>query len=82
MALTTRQQKRKVWLEDMLDAIDARISGDITSGASAMSYNGRNLQRYSLAELDTLRSKFENELTGLEAKEQGRSKYQPVRVRF
>ncbi len=82
MALSDRQTKRKAWLEQILDAIDARIAGDIASGGSNMTINGRSLQRYSLEELDALRKRYDNELEGLEAKEAGRAKYQPIRVRF
>ena len=82
MALTNRQIRRKQWLESMLNAIEARLAGDIADGGSSMSINGRSLQRYSLDELNTLHRVYSNELTGLEQKEAGRSKYSTVRVRF
>ena len=82
MALTDRQTRRKEWLEKMLDAIEARISGDLESGGSSMSINGRSLQRYSMDELNTLYSRYNNELTQLERQAAGQSKYSAVRVRF
>lgn len=82
MALTDRQTRRKQWLENMLDAIEARISGDLESGGSSMSINGRSLQRYSLDELNGLYSQYNNELKRLEQQALGRPKYSAVRVRF
>ena len=82
MALTDRQTLRKEWLEKMLDAIEARLSGDIESGGSSMSMNGRSLQRYSLEELNTLHKTFSNELSRLEQQAAGKPKYSAVRVRF
>ncbi len=82
MALTDRQTRRKEWLENMLDAIEARISGDLESGASSMSINGRSLQRYSLDELNGLYAQYNNELKRLEQQALGRPKYSAVRVRF
>ena len=82
MALNERQQARKQWLIDILAVIDARILGDITGGSAEMTFNGRSLKRYSLPELDNLRKRFESELRGLEAKEQGGSRLKPIRVRF
>lgn len=82
MALTDRQTRRKQWLENMLDAIEARISGDLDSGAISMSLNGRSLQRYSIEELNRMYSQYSNELSQLERKEAGKSKYSAVRVRF
>lgn len=82
MALTDRQQNRKDWLEKMLDAIEGRISGDIESGSSSMSLNGRSLQRYTLEELNTLHSQYSYELSRLEQQAAGKPKYSAVRVRF
>lgn len=82
MALTERQIRRKAWLEQMMDAIEARIAGDVESGSSSMSFNGRSLQRYTLDELNTLHSQYSYELNRLELQEMGKPKYSPVRVRF
>ncbi len=82
MALTDRQTRRKEWLEKMLDAIEARISGDLESGGSSMSINGRSLQRYTMDELNTLYSQYSYELTRLERQAAGKPKYSTVRVRF
>lgn len=82
MALTERQTRRKAWLENMLQAIEERLSGDIASGAVNMTLNGRSLQRYSLEELDALYKRYDNELARLENQEAGKSRYSAVRVRF
>lgn len=82
MALTDRQTRRKEWLEKMLDAIEARISGDLESGGSSMSINGRSLQRYTMDELNGMYSQYNNELTRLERQAAGKPKYSAVRVRF
>lgn len=82
MALTERQTKRKVWLESMLTAIEGRLSGDIESGGSNMSINGRSLQRYTLDELNTMYRQYSSELTQLERVEQGRPSYGSIKVCF
>lgn len=82
MALTDQQTRRKAWLENMLDAIEARIYGDLESGGSSMSINGRSLQRYTMDELNGLYSQYNNELTRLERQAAGKPKYSAVRVRF
>lgn len=82
MALTDRQNRRREWLEKVLDAIESRLSGDIESGGSSMSMNGRSMQRYSLDELNSLHKTFSNELNQLEQQADGKPKNPAVRVRF
>lgn len=82
MALTDRQNRRREWLEKVLDAIESRLSGDIESGGSSMSINGRSMQRYSLDELNSLHKTFSNELNQLEQQADGKPKNPAVRVRF
>lgn len=82
MALTQRQLNRKQWLETTLDTIQARINGDLDSGAVSLSLNGRSLQRYSLDELNRLYKQYDHELSQLENQVAGKSKYSAVRVRF
>ena len=82
MALTDRETRRKAWLEQIIDAIEFRMTGDISSGASSMSLNGRSLQRYSLDELNSLYLKFNNELKQLDRQAIGQPRYTSVRVRF
>ncbi len=72
MALTTREQNRKSYLETALDSIQEAQQGMISGGVQEMSIGGRSLVRFKPNELEDLYQKYSRELIRLEAKEAGK----------
>ncbi|ALR15263.1 hypothetical protein M272_16895 [Vibrio natriegens NBRC 15636 = ATCC 14048 = DSM 759] len=71
MALTESEATRKAWLVEAISAIQNAQLGNLTSGKSSLSFNGRNVTNMSPTEMETLRRSYAAELTKLERKEQG-----------
>ncbi|MDW2321315.1 hypothetical protein R7127_13615 [Vibrio sp. 1159] len=71
MALTESETTRKAWLVDAINAIQNAQLGNLTSGKSALSFNGRNVTNMSPTEIESLRRSYAAELAKLERKEQG-----------
>ncbi|ANQ24835.1 hypothetical protein BA893_24955 [Vibrio natriegens] len=71
MALTESEATRKAWLVEAINAIQNAQLGNLTSGKSSLSFNGRNVTNMSPTEMETLRRSYAAELMKLERKEQG-----------
>ena len=71
MALTESEATRKAWLVEAISAIQNAQLGNLISGKSSLSFNGRNVTNMSPTEMETLRCSYAAELTKLERKEQG-----------
>ena len=71
MALTESEATRKEWLVNAINAIQNAQLGNLTSGKSSLSFNGRNVTNMSPTEMETLRRSYAAELMKLERKEQG-----------
>lgn len=71
MALTESEATRKAWLVDAINAIQNAQLGNLTSGKSSLSFNGRNVTNMSPTEMENLRRSYASELAKLERKEQG-----------
>ena len=71
MALTESEATRKAWLVNAINAIQNAQLGNLTSGKSSLSFNGRNVTNMSPTEMETLRRCYAAELMKLERKEQG-----------
>lgn len=78
MALTTRQAARKSYLEGAIPKLEAAIEGSF--GAAKLTIAGRSLERYTLEELESLRAKYDAELTRLERRDLGVSNVNTIRV--
>ncbi len=71
MALTESETTRKAWLVEAITAIQNAQLGNLTSGKSSLSFNGRNVTNMSPTEMETLRRSYASELNKLERKELG-----------
>ncbi len=79
MALTTREQTRKTYLETAVAGIQEAQMGMIQGGVAEMSVGGRSLARFKPDELEKLFEKYSAELKRLESKEAG-TRTRTVRV--